>query len=204
MEIYFSLLAILLAYLLGSVPPAYIVGRVVKGVDIRQVGSRNVGALNTWCEVGLLEATIVLMADMGKGVMAVYLPMLSPLPIWVSYVCAVSVVAGHNWPVFSHFQGGKGAATVLGASFAMLPLVTLIALAPTVLIALGLRSVVAGASVGFLLLNALVIATGQPSSLIALCLVLTGAVAATYLVGTRHQILEGLRERRWRDILSLE
>ncbi len=197
-------MAILLAYLLGSVPPAYLMGRVVKGIDLRRVGSRNVGALNTWRQVGLLATAVVLLADAGKGVLAVYLPMVSPLPAWVSYLCAVSVVAGHNWPVFLRFQGGRGAATVLGVSLAMLPLVTLIALVPTVLVALVMKNVVVGVGVGFILLNALTVATGQPSSLIALCILLTMVVAATYLVAIHRQILDGLRQRRWRDLLSLE
>ena len=204
MDQFFSGLAILLAYLLGSVPSAYMAGRIAKGVDLRQVGSRNVGALNTWRQVGPLAAIVVLLADAAKGVLAVYLSMLAPLPSWTPYICAISVVIGHNWPVYLGFRGGRGAATVLGTSFVMLPLPTLLVLVTTVVVALMVRSVVGGMTVGFLLLNALTIATDQSSSLIALCLLLTMVVSATYLVAIRHQFLEGLRHKRWRSPLSLE
>ena len=93
---------------------------------------------------------------------------------------------------------------MLGTSFVMLPLLTLLVLATTVVVALVVRSVVGGVTVGFLLLNALTIATGQSSSLIVLCLLLTMVVTVTYLVAIRHQFLEGLRHKHWRSLLSLE
>ena len=204
LDLIFSGLAILLAYLLGSVPSAYLAGRIAKGIDLRQVGSRNVGALNTWRQVGSLAAIGVLLVDAAKGVLAVYLSILAPLPSWTPYICAISVVTGHNWPVYLGFRGGRGAATVLGTSFVMLPLLTLLVLATTVVVALVVRSVVGGVTVGFLLRNALTIATGQSSSLIVLCLLLTMVVTVTYLVAIRHQFLEGLRHKHWRSLLSLE
>ncbi|MEE8582920.1 MAG: glycerol-3-phosphate acyltransferase, partial [Dehalococcoidales bacterium] len=72
-EIGISVLALILAYLLGSIPSAYLAGRLRKGIDIRQVGTRNMGAMNVFYQVGFASGVLVLIADMGKGVAALAL-----------------------------------------------------------------------------------------------------------------------------------
>jgi glycerol-3-phosphate acyltransferase PlsY len=118
--------AIVIGYLLGSVPFAYIVSRLRKGIDIRQSGGGNVGALNTYREVGPVYGILVLALDIAKGAGAVLIARLFDLsPAWT---CAAgfAAVIGHNWPVFLRFQGGKGAATVIGVMLALTPIETLI------------------------------------------------------------------------------
>jgi len=196
--------SVFLSYLLGSVSFAYLVSRRLRGIDIRVVGSRNAGAANTFRQVGVAAGFAVLAADALKGAAAVYLPVLLGAPDWTVFFTAIAVVAGHNWSAFLGLRGGKGVATVLGISMAMLPLITSLAAIPTILVILFTRNVVVGATVGFLLLNALTIATSQPAPLIALCLTLSALIAGTHLAGSWSQYLEAYRTRQWGIMLWVE
>ena len=109
---------------MGSVPTAYIVVRAVKGEDIRDVGSHNVGALNAYRRVGLWAGLTVLLVDAAKGVLAVTAPRLLGIDDWALFITTPLVVAGHNWPVFLNFRGGKGAAAIFGISLVIVPWLT--------------------------------------------------------------------------------
>jgi len=188
------------AYLLGSIPSAYILVRRVRGLDIRRVGSRNVGALNTFQQVGLWGGLLVLLVDTGKGALAVLAPVWVGAPEWTVYSTGILVAVGHNWPVFLGFRGGKGAASILGVSLALLPVLTLIAAGAALLIVLLLRNVIIGAVVGFILLDALTVITHQEAGLIALCFFLTFLVTATYLVKGWEGLGAAIKARRWRGL----
>ena len=190
----------LVAYLLGSIPSAYILVYLVKHVDIRQVGSRNVGALNTFQQVGPWGGVVVLLADTGKGALVVLLPHWLGAPDWMVYPAAVLVVVGHNWPVFLRFHGGKGAASILGIALALAPILTLISMAPVALIILLARNVVIGVAAGFILFNTLTVVTHQGVGLITLCLALTFLVIGTYLQGTFSKMLAAVKAHRWREV----
>jgi len=120
----YIILAIILAYLLGSIPTAYIFGKILKGIDIRRHGSGNVGATNVFRTVGKVSGIIVLVIDFLKGFIAVtllpfYLQKFLPEPI-ASYpfniviFLGAAAVCGHIWTVFLGFKGGKGVATMAG------------------------------------------------------------------------------------------
>ena len=116
MNLLFLAISALAAYLIGSIPVAYIFGRVLKGLDIREHGSGNMGATNAFRVLGKGPGTIVLILDIVKGVIPVTLlanafGLADPLSL---VIIAVAVVAGHNWTVFLGFKGGKGMATSLG------------------------------------------------------------------------------------------
>ena len=115
------IVAIIIAYLLGSIPFAYIAGRLKKGVDIRQVGSGNMGALNAMHEVGAAIGYAVWAADIAKGLLAVYVAQWLGLSLTWVLVTGFAVVAGHNWPVFLGFRGGKGGAAAMGVFLALVP-----------------------------------------------------------------------------------
>jgi glycerol-3-phosphate acyltransferase PlsY len=119
--------AIVIAYLLGSVPFAYIVAHLRKDVDIRAVGGGNVGALNTYRQIGPVWGLSVLAADILKGVLAVFAARWLGIPLEWVFVAGFAAIVGHNWPVFLKFRGGKGAATVLGVLVALTPAETFIA-----------------------------------------------------------------------------
>jgi glycerol-3-phosphate acyltransferase PlsY len=113
-------LAVGSAYLLGAVPFGYLIGRA-RGVDVRTVGSRNIGATNVFRTVGKGPGILTFVCDMLKGFVAICgLPLLTrslglesgaqSLPI----ACGCAAIAGHNWPVYLRFRGGKGVATTAG------------------------------------------------------------------------------------------
>lgn len=120
------LIAAAAAYLLGSFPSAYLAGRLLRGIDIREHGSGNAGAANVLRILGPAAAAAVLLLDCLKGAAAVALAgglagqTAGPagLPGVIAGAC---VMAGHLWPVFLGFRGGKGAATGAGALAALLP-----------------------------------------------------------------------------------
>jgi len=110
---------IIISYLIGSIPTAYIFARVLKGIDIRKHGSGNVGATNALRVLGKKAGITVLLLDVLKGVLAVllveaFLPCLSFDPLLLRLVFGLSCIIGHNWTVFLRFKGGKGMATTLG------------------------------------------------------------------------------------------
>lgn len=186
---------------MGSFPTAYFLVRGLKGSDIRQEGSGNVGALNAFHQIGLWGAVLIFLVDAGKGAVAVLLPAWVGAADWSIYLSAVSVVIGHNWPVFLRFRGGKGAATILGISLVILPQLTLISLVPTLLVILLTRNVVTGVGAGFIVLNVLTVVSGQGAGQVALCLFLTALVVATYGIAIREQIITAFRTHRIRRLL---
>jgi len=123
----FLLLSLISSYLLGSIPTGYIFGKMLKGIDIREHGSGNVGATNVFRVVGKVPGIIVLFLDALKGFAAValaagffYHPS-SPINIeWFSIASGLTAVAGHIWTIFLKFKGGKGVATGLGALIAFM------------------------------------------------------------------------------------
>ncbi|HTZ11042.1 MAG TPA: glycerol-3-phosphate 1-O-acyltransferase PlsY [Candidatus Margulisiibacteriota bacterium] len=115
------ILGILVSYLIGSIPTAYIFGKVLKGVDIRKFGSGNVGATNALRVLGKGPGVAVLLLDILKGLLAVVLIgdlIIAALPRASSdllrMLTALSCILGHNWTIFLNFKGGKGVATTLG------------------------------------------------------------------------------------------
>jgi glycerol-3-phosphate acyltransferase PlsY len=128
-DITLALLVTATAYLLGSIPSAYIVGRLMKGLDIREAGDGRLGAAVTYRRVGLTGGIIVGLMDLTKGAAAVVLAQGLGLPLWAVLLAGLAVVVGHNWSIFLHFQGGKGALTIYGVLASLMFWELLIALA---------------------------------------------------------------------------
>lgn len=118
----------LIAYLLGSIPTSVWVGKAKFNVDVRQHGSNNAGATNTFRVLGKKAGTFVLIIDICKGAIAVLLPYLTGVAEWKSdelihlqLVTGVLAVLGHIFPLFAGFNGGKGVATSLGVIIGIHP-----------------------------------------------------------------------------------
>jgi len=114
-------LGILISYLIGSIPTAYIFGRVLKGIDIRKFGSGNVGATNALRVLGKPAGISVLVFDILKGFVAVFFlgNIIAARITGISDITArvllgFCCISGHNWTIFLKFKGGKGMATTLG------------------------------------------------------------------------------------------
>lgn len=128
--------AALIGYLLGAIPFGLIIGRVTRGIDLREFGSHRTGATNALRTLGARAAAVVFLLDVGKGIAAVVIGRLllgdDPLVEWAAAAAGFAAIVGHNWSVFIRFTGGRGVATSAGALGAMSPL-TLLFVAPVVL-----------------------------------------------------------------------
>lgn len=115
------ILGIVISYLIGSIPTAYIFGRLLKGIDIRKFGSGNIGATNAFRVLGRGAGAAVLLIDILKGFISVVFVgdyiLLKALPLApeaLRIILGLSCICGHNWTIFLRFRGGKGVATTLG------------------------------------------------------------------------------------------
>jgi glycerol-3-phosphate acyltransferase PlsY len=125
-------LALFIGYFVGAIPFGVVIGLRTAGVDVRKLGSGNIGATNVLRVLGARTAIVVLAMDVAKGIVAVFVgKWLAPdtasemLPL----LSGIAAVAGHNWSVFLRFGGGKGVATTAGVVIASMPLTALIAIA---------------------------------------------------------------------------
>ena len=188
------------AYALGSLSFGLWLART-QGVDLRTAGSRNVGATNVLRTVGRLFAAVVLVLDAAKGAVAVVVAGIVTDEPWLIVGCAAAVVAGHVWPVWAGFRGGKGVATLAGAYGVLAPLavmwsgvlfVCVVAMSRYV----SLASIVAAAAlpIGTLLLD------GRPSTTL-------GAFGLAALVIWRHRanigrLIDGNESRVGKGIVT--
>ena len=115
----------LLAYAIGGIPTAYLFTRFVLGQDIRSVGDSNSGAANVFREVGPRAGMACGAIDIIKGGIAVIVARLIVHDTGIEMLAGVCAIAGHNWPVYLRFKGGRGAAVAVGVLIAMLPLIAL-------------------------------------------------------------------------------
>ena len=194
MDLALAAVGTLLAYLVGSIPTAYIVVRLLKGADIRTVGSRNVGALNTFKQVGVPAGIGVLIADASKGAIGYFLPLWLGAPDWAAYSSATAAIAGHNWPIFLRFRGGKGAATILGIGLALAPIPALIGLGTAIVLAAIARHIVTAALLGFAAFNIVNIITQDETGKVIFGLLITALVVGTYLSRSFRPILVAFRQ----------
>lgn len=142
--------AFVIAYLFGSVPTGYLVTRLVAGSDIRAVGSGGTGATNVQRVLGWRWGVAIALADIAKGIVVVLVARWLAGSDLVVAVAASLAVAGHCWPVWLKFRGGKGVATGAGAAFALtlwgLLLIPILALPVVVTRFVSLGSVIAACS----------------------------------------------------------
>lgn len=123
----------LIAYLLGSIPTSVWVGKRFYEIDVREHGSKNAGATNTFRVLGKKPGTVVLIMDIVKGALAVLIPLLLhnsgffiENTIEVQLICGIAAILGHIFPLFAGFNGGKGVATSLGVIIGLHPLTALV------------------------------------------------------------------------------
>ena len=106
--------SLILGYLLGSIPSGWLAGRWLKGIDLRELGSGSTGATNVLRQVGKGPALVVFLIDVGKGAAAVLIARALGLGDWIQVLAGLTALAGHIWPVWLGFKGGKAVATGLG------------------------------------------------------------------------------------------
>ncbi|MFH1646097.1 MAG: glycerol-3-phosphate acyltransferase [Chloroflexota bacterium] len=153
------------AYLLGSVPTAYLIARWRRKIDIRQYGSGNVGASNVLATVSKSWSIPVTIFDIGKGALMVWIAQLMGLGIAQQAVVGVAAIIGHDWPVFLRFQGGRGILTSLGVIAMLSPWLGLIGLAIPYLFFAPFRQLSLGVTFTLALLPVLSWFAGRPLSI---------------------------------------
>ena len=189
---------IIFAYLLGSIPTGYLLGRYLKGIDIREHGSGSTGATNVLRTVGKKAALAVLLIDMLKGAMAIgsielvyAYSSLDLMPIewknWLIVVAALMAIIGHSKSIWLNFTGGKSAATSLGVLLVMNPLVALGTLL-TFLTILAIFKIVSLSSIsGAVAVNILMLVLNQP-----LPYILFAILAGIYVIMRHSSNIERL------------
>jgi len=147
-----GVIAVIIAYLLGSIPLAYIITRLKTGKDIRKLGGGNVGARNVYHEVGLGAAIVVGIFDVGKGIAAVAIAQLIVGDaLFLVMAAGLAAVAGHIWSIYLKFTGGNGIATTIGVLSILMTRELLIALAITLLILVITRNPILSVNISLLL-----------------------------------------------------
>ncbi len=119
------LLAILLGYFWGAFPTGYIVGRLLKGIDVRQYGSGRTGGANVLRSVGGKAFLITILGDLAKGFIPVIVMKMVLKEEGAAALAGLMTLVGHNWSIFLGWRGGAGVAVTIGALFALQPLVVL-------------------------------------------------------------------------------
>ena len=199
-----SIAVILLGFLFGSLPTAFLVGKWRRGIDIRSVGNRNPGAGNVSREVGKAFGVLVFVVDAVKGMVAIIVGQRIGVPDAAAYAAAFAAVLGHNFSPFIKFRGGKGAATAIGVSALLMWQITAIAaLVGLVMLALT-RHIFWSAGFTLFAFNALAIITGQTLGLIALSLAMTLLIGGTNIIQHRAHLLAAFADRDWRRFLNAD
>ena len=154
-EVLTGIIAVIIAYLLGSIPFAYIFTRLMTGKDIRQLGSGNVGGNNVYGQVGLKVAIPVAIFDVGKGTAAVAIahwlldvPMYEP-QIFI-LLSGIAAVAGHMWSIYLKFTGGNGLSATIGVLAFLLPWELLIVIALLLVLTAITRNLVLSVNISLL------------------------------------------------------
>ena len=199
-----SLGIVLLGYVLGGFPTAYLVSKWRLGKDIRSVGNRNAGAGNVGREVGKAFGVLVFVVDAAKGIAAVIAGRQLGATEYVVYGAAFAAVLGHNFSPFLMLRGGKGAATAIGISAVLLWQLTAISAVVGIVMLALTRHIFWSAGFTLLAFNVLAIITGQPVGLIVLSIGMTLLIGGTNVVQHWSYLLGALADRDWRRFLNAD
>jgi glycerol-3-phosphate acyltransferase PlsY len=189
-----SVLPILIGYCVGSLPLGYLVANRAKGVDLRRVGSGNVGAANVYRTAGLAAALIVVLVDVAKGASSVFFAARLTTGAADPVAAGVAAIIGHVYPIWLRFHGGKGVATACGVFWMLAPLATAVSATVFVIVVWLTRYVSLGSIVATLALPPLAWFTDK-----SIPVVIGAAVAAALIVQRHHANLARLQrgsERR--------
>jgi len=186
-----EIVAVILGYLLGSIPSAYIATRIAASKDIRQMGGGNVGGLNTYLEVGAKPALAVGIVDLSKGAAAVAIAYwLLDVPQLFVMLAGLAAVIGHMWMVFLKFSGGKGMGTTFGALAVLMPIYGywygfLIFLAVIIIPFVITRNVALSMAIGILFLPLIIWLLTQSKLAVTLVIILGVLIGVKFLPTAR-------------------
>lgn len=180
------LLFAVVAYLLGAIPFGLLLGHITRGIDIRHYGSGNTGATNALRTLGWQASAIVFVLDIAKAVVPVLLARWLISDPAAEVICALAAIAGHNWPVYIGWKGGKGVSSSMGVMLLFSPLTTTVGIVLAAGLIVWSRYVSLGSVAGAVIVALLTLAyaiygSGLPGAYVAFSLV------AALLVVVRHR-----------------
>lgn len=176
-----AVVPLFIGYVIGSLPLGYLVASQLKGIDLRRVGSGNVGAANVYRTAGLAIAVLVVLIDVAKGASSVVLAARVTTGSAGPVAAGVAAIIGHVYPVWLRFQGGKGVATACGVFWTLAPVATAIATSVFVVVVWMTRYVSLGSVIATVALPPIAWITNEPIP------VVTGSVLAALLILQRHR-----------------
>ena len=176
---------LIICYLLGSIPTAYIAGRWFSGKDIRQMGDLNSGAANVYREVGARVGIVVGIVDAAKGALVIVISRMAGFSEIMVLISGLAAMAGHNWPLFLRFRGGRGVSTSIGILLLTYTQPTLIVAAPCLIVLILTRSVNKAMAVFYIPLTTLGWWLGLPGLAIGYSLLLPLIVGLTHYARIR-------------------
>ena len=176
------------AYLIGSLPFSLIIGKAFYGTDVRDHGSGNAGATNTWRVLGWKAGLPVLLLDISKGIAATFLPFLfasatgdQNILLWGRIICGIAAALGHIYPLFAGFRGGKAVATLFGVIIGLMALPALGSFMVFLLVFLVFRYVSLGSVLAGLSLPLMVyFFTDRPVQLVITSILVSVTVLVTH------------------------
>ena len=181
----------LLAYVIGAIPTAYLFTRYIMGRDIRGLGDYNSGAANVFRSVGARAGFAVGVIDIIKGAVAIVAVRLLADNTGMLMMAGFAVLAGHNWPVFLRFRGGRGAATSVGVLLAILPVLALPLGALSLVILYYTKKAILALALFLIGVPVLSWAAGYPPELIAYSFAVPVFIGFCHLLSTRIMATTG-------------
>ena len=163
---------IILCYLIGSYPTAYLIGLLVSKKDIRRIGTKNMGALNAFRSLGPFFGILTFFIDAAKGFLPIFFILRQTDNIVLIGFCVISLLCGHNWSLFIGFHGGKGGSTSSGIILALFPQVFLLSFFIFIFLSVLTSNVSFGLGISFLFLPFLVSFSTYPKSYFYLSLLI--------------------------------
>jgi glycerol-3-phosphate acyltransferase PlsY len=179
---------VVLAYLLGSIPSAYIAGRLSKGRDIRQMGDGNMGAQNAFYQLNPGIGIAVGIIDAAKGSLAILIAQAANVPQVTMLLVGMAAVIGHNWPIFLGFRGGRGESTTIGVLAAIVFWPMLIAGSLAIAVLVTRKNVIQASVAMFVPLPVLCWWFGFPGMLVVYSIFLPFLIGATHFFKTRQRL----------------
>lgn len=181
-------LALLLAYLIGSIPSGLILGKALWNTDLRKCGSKNIGATNAWRTLGKGPGIAVFLLDALKGVLGVYFGSLTASPELGMVLGGILAIVGHSWSIYMKFKGGKGVATGLGVLIMLMPKVSVIVFLVWLVIVLITKYVSLGSIVGAAMVPVLALVFGESAEFVVF-----GLLTAAFVIYRHKTNIERLR-----------
>ena len=185
-------LSLIGSYVIGSLPTGYLLVRWLKGFDVRTVGSGNIGATNVTRAAGAAAGVAVLLMDIAKGLLAVWVIapwLMRPATPAGQLACGLAAVVGHTFPIFLRFQGGKGVATTIGVIVGVMPLVAAVYLGVWVIAFLARRYVSVASIAAAIVIPITQIVTHRPVTELLL-----GTALALLIIARHHTNIARLRQ----------